>query len=69
MANYFEYTTQHGDTFDIMALDAYNDEFQAHLIIQENPDYANILIFEDGITIKIPIIEEQPVSSLPPWKR
>jgi len=70
MANrYFEYTTQTGDTFDILALDAYNDEAKAHLIIQTNPQYANVLIFQAGVTLKIPVIELEAASTLPPWKR
>lgn len=66
---YFEYTTMQGDTFDILALDAYNDEFKAHLIIEANPQYANILVFDAGVKLKIPIIEEEAAASLPPWRR
>lgn len=66
---YFEYTTQAGDTFDILALDAYNDETKAHVIIQANPEYASVLIFDAGVTLKIPVIEPTAASTLPPWKR
>lgn len=64
-----EYTTINGDTFDVIALDMYNDEMKAHLIIQANPEYANVLVFDEGIKLKIPIIEKENVATLPPWKR
>ncbi|AYO30257.1 MULTISPECIES: tail protein X [Clostridia] len=69
IVNYFEYTTMQGDTFDMLALDAYNDEFKAHLIIQANPQYAGVLVFDAGIKLKIPIIEQEAAATLPPWKR
>ena len=31
---YFEYKTRQGDTFDMIALDVYNEERKAHIIIQ-----------------------------------
>ena len=66
---YFEYITTQGDTFDILALDAYNDSFKSSLIIQANPQYANVLVFDAGVKLKIPIISTEPASTLPPWKR
>lgn len=68
-ADYFEYITMQGDTFDMLALDAYNDEFKAHLIIQANPQYADVLVFDAGVTLKIPIIQQEAAKTLPPWKR
>jgi len=69
MADSFEYITMNGDTFDILALDAYNEETKAHLIIQANPEYSNVLIFDAGVKLKIPIIEVTAAATLPPWKR
>lgn len=69
MNDYLEYTTITGDTFDIIALDAYDDEFKAHKIIQANPSYAKVLVFEAGVKLKIPILEEESNERLPPWKR
>jgi len=66
---YFEYTTMQGDTFDMLALDAYNDETKAHLIIQANPQYANVIIFDADIKLRIPIIDQEAAATLPPWKR
>lgn len=66
---YIEYTTIQGDTFDILALDAYNDEFKAHLIIEDNPQYANVVVFDAGVKLKIRKIQQEAAATLPPWKR
>ncbi len=68
-SEYYLYTTAQGDTFDIMALMAYNDEFKAHIIMQANPQFVNQITFESGIEIKIPILEDAAEETLPPWKR
>lgn len=62
--------TVEGDTFDALALEFYDDEKQAGLIIQANPDYCDVLIFEADVELKIPIVEfvELP-ETLPPWRR
>jgi phage tail protein X len=69
LVRHFEYETIAGDTFDSIALDFYNDEINASTIIQANPLHRKTLIFTAGIVLKIPIIEQQPADSLPPWKR
>jgi hypothetical protein len=65
----FDYVTMTGDTYDMIALDAYNDEFRAAEIIRANPQYAGIVAFDAGITLKIPLLTESAPESLPPWKR
>lgn len=67
--NAFNYITQQGDTFDMLALDAYNDELMATAIIAANPIYASVLVFDAGVTLTIPIVEVTPAQTLPPWKR
>ncbi len=67
---YYEYTTRHGDTFDELALQFYNDEMKAHLIIDFNPQYADYIILDANINLRIPIYEEeQNADTLPPWKK
>ena len=70
ITGYNHITTVEGDTFDALALEFYDDEKQAGLIIQANPDYCDVLIFEAGVELKIPIVEfvELP-ETLPPWRR
>lgn len=67
--NYFDYVTMAGDTFDMIALDAYNDEFRAVDIIRANPQYSGIVAFDAGVTLHIPYLTESTPESLPPWKR
>ena len=61
---------QGGDTFDSIALVAYNEERMASTIIEANPDLSDVLIFEGGEAVRIPIVEtvETP-ETLPPWRR
>lgn len=70
VVGYKEYTTIEGDTFDALSLSEYNEEKLAHHIIKANPDYCDVLIFEAGITLKIPIINNLDMpDTLPPWRR
>lgn len=69
LLRYFEYETITGDTFDSIALDFYNDEVNASTIIQANPLHRTVIIFSAGVSLKIPIMEQQPADSMPPWKR
>lgn len=67
---YIDYTAQRGDTFDQIALAAYNEERMASVIIGANREYIDVLIFEGGERLKIPVVEmaETP-ETLPPWRR
>ena len=69
VTSYYEYTTQDGATFDLLALDMYNDERLAHYIIEYNPDYADVIVFEGGAQLKLPVVEEAETSeTVPPWR-
>ena len=69
VTSYYEYTPQDGDTFDLLALDMYNDERLAHYIIEYNPDYADVIVFEGGVQLKLPVVEEAETSeTVPPWR-
>lgn len=69
--SYSTYITKGGDTFDGIAFDFYTDEKLASLIIQANTRYADVLIFDAGIELMIPFVEEheETPASLPPWSR
>ena len=70
ISGYKYYKTRHGDTYDLIALALWDDEKMASHIIQANPLYMDTLIFEDGVVLKIPIIEEDNMpGTLPPWRR
>lgn len=67
---FIEYTAQGGDTFDSIALAAYNEERMASTIITANPDLCDVLIFEGGEPVRIPIVETVTTpDTLPPWRR
>ena len=62
--------TVEGDTFDKLALEFFNDEKQATLIISQNLDHCGTLIFEAGVELRIPIVEDVELpETLPPWRR
>ena len=67
---YYKYVTQEGDTFDCIALDYYDDEYKANLIMKANPDHIRTIIFKADIELEIPVLEtEIDESTAPPWKR
>ena len=52
---FIDYTAQGGDTFDSIAA---------------NPDLCDVLIFEGGEAVRIPIVEQiETPDTLPPWRR
>ena len=62
--------TVEGDTFDRLALEFYDDEKQASLIIGQNLDHCDVLIFEAGVELRIPVVEDVELpETLPPWRR
>lgn len=65
----YTYTTLNGDTFDSIALDFYNNENLSSHIIIANPKFRKVIIFKGGETIKVPIVEQEPATTLPPWKQ
>lgn len=70
ISGYVEYTTKDGDTFDALAIAAYNNEKMASYIIDHNRQYAGTLIFEAGIKLQIPMYESTAApETLPPWRR
>lgn len=70
ITGYLEYITREGDTFDALALQMYNEETLAHYIIEFNPDYADVLIFEANVALRLPIVEDaETPETLPPWRR
>ena len=68
--SYYEYITQEGDTFDLLALDMYNDERLAHYIVEFNPDYSDVIVFEGGVNLRLPVVEAaETLETIPPWRR
>lgn len=70
ISEYMEYDTEYGDTFDSMAFQFYLDETLSSEIIKANPDYADMLVFEDTATLQIPVFDNVSTpDTLPPWRK
>ena len=68
--NFYKYTTKECDTFDMIALNFYNEEKMATTIIEANPDYADVVIFDADIERIIPIVQDtEGIETKPPWRR
>ena len=61
--------TKQFETWDLISLDVYGTTHKVADLIAANPQYSDTLIFEEGIVLNIPQIEEEKIDSLPPWKR
>lgn len=67
---YYKYLTQAGDSFDQLALDMYDDETKAGELARFNPDYCDVLLFDSGTLLKLPVFsDDDPPESLAPWRR
>lgn len=69
--NVIYYITKKGDTFDSIAFNFYTEEKLSSIIIAANRQYSDVLIFDSGVELIIPVIEENDdtPASLPPWER
>lgn len=69
--NAIYYITKKGDTFDSIAFNFYTEEKLSSTIIAANRQYSDVLIFDSGVELIIPVIEENDdtPASLPPWER
>ncbi|HQE23749.1 MAG TPA: tail protein X [Syntrophomonadaceae bacterium] len=67
MAN--TYTTQQGETWDLIALREMGNEKYMSQLIQANYVHRETVIFSAGIDLVIPQITTPIPTTLPPWKR
>lgn len=65
-----EYITSEGDTWDMLSLQAYDEERLASHIIKANPHLSDIIVFEAGQKITIPVFDTVTKSEdVAPWRR
>lgn len=67
MATQLVYTTQSGETFDSISWNLFRTEKYMSAIILANPSYADVVNFDAGITLNIPVVPFQPNVSSVPW--
>lgn len=59
-----------GESFDSVALDFYGDESMADKLMKNNPLYVEMIIFEGGEELKIPVYDDiESTETLAPWRR
>ena len=66
------YTTQQGDTWDVIAKRVYDDERKAQVLMEcrENIRLLDIEVFSAGVEIFVPEVQAQSeTSDLPDWRR
>ena len=64
------YTCRAGESWDLLAGQAYGTETMASVIISANPDLADVVLFEGGEVIDLPLVERaETPDTLPPWRR
>ena len=72
-ANYIIHNARPGQRWDNLSSLYYNDDFGYKPIVNENPQYLNVISFEGGEVIRIPAqnitTETTTNPGLPPWKR
>lgn len=63
------YITSQGERWDQIAWAFYKNPSMTAPLVQANPQYADRVIFESGLSLQIPILTASPPSTLPPWKQ
>lgn len=64
------YIARQGQAWDQIALEMYGTEMKASFLLANNQELTDILIFEGGERVRVPIIESsETLQSLPPWRR
>lgn len=63
-----QYSTKQYDTFDKIAYEIYGDESVASYLIDANPEYSDVIIFNAGVQLYLPKLESVGTSTLPQWK-
>lgn len=62
------YTTKSGDTWDVIAKEVYGSEYRADALMAANPEHIETFLFEAGVELSAPDIQEKNDGLLPPWK-
>ena len=61
------YTTKSSDTWDVIAKQVYGSEYHADILMAANPQQIDTFLFEAGVVLATPVLEEERDGLLPPW--
>lgn len=64
-----KYVTNQGDTWDMISLDFYGTPYRMKELIDCNPQYSDVLVFDDCYPLDIPILDEESADTLALWKQ
>ena len=53
------YTTKSGDTWDVIAKEVYGSEYHADVLMAANPQEIDTFIFNAGVELNTPALEEE----------
>ena len=70
ITGYLKHIAKTGETPDILAFKYYNEEFMSSYILEANVKYNNVVVYEGGEELLIPVFDTiEDDSTQPPWKR
>lgn len=61
------YTTTQGDTWDLIAYRLWGSEYLLPLLLEQNQQYRDVLIFDGGIKLIVPRIDTAIYTPRPSW--
>ncbi len=64
-----EYRTIQGDTWDWIAKKVYGNEKRLDVLMENNQDLLDILIFPAGVTLQIPEELPERAEDVPAWRK
>lgn len=64
-----QYITIQGDTWDIIAKRVYGDEKKLDILMRNNMDLLQYVIFPAGVTVSIPEISSTEYQDWPAWRK
>lgn len=67
---FYNETAIQGETFDMLAYRLYGEERMSKYIRSYNQNYSDVVMFEGGESLTIPVVSEiESTESLAPWRR
>jgi phage tail protein X len=65
----YVYTTVGGDFWDLIAYKLWGKERYTNLLMEANPLAINVIRFDAGFPLLVPVISATPNSAIQPWNQ